>query len=391
MDDRGYTTATTSAPAIWDCVGVINQKWHVAGGYWQPQSSPMVHKDTDAYVLLAADGQNGVAVDSGFIYVNGAKLRLASAADNDVDDQVKILPGSAPNTWIIKFVGGNGGKCLDQPPTNTPGTTLRLWDCSGGANQNWVSQQSDVSTPRFSSRTSSAGSAWTMAASLRTALARRCASTRATRRSSLRHGPSPQIDHRHQLCRADAPIARNTRDCVRSTDALGGNGRRIMTVRTLGACLLVSLCLATSSCGSSHSGGSDGGTGGGGAANVAGHDGGSAGRGGSGGAGGSGGGFGGRGGSGGSSVGTGGGGASGTGGRAGASGTDAGIACQLDGGDCPTGYRCGCGGPGGRPACTCHKECTSDTECTGPGEMCGCSPSQPAPRICVNACFCLCG
>jgi hypothetical protein len=68
-----------------------------------------------------------------------------------------------------------------------------------------------------------------------------------------------------------------------------------------------------------------------------------------------------------------------------------GIACELDGGQCPAGYRCGCGGPGGLPMCTCHKECARDDECTGPNETCGCSPTQPTPRFCVNACFCLCG
>ena len=70
---------------------------------------------------------------------------------------------------------------------------------------------------------------------------------------------------------------------------------------------------------------------------------------------------------------------------------DAGIACELDGGQCPAGFRCGCGGPGGLPMCTCHKECTNDNDCAAPNPMCGCSPSQPAPRICVSACFCLCG
>ena len=65
------------------------------------------------------------------------------------------------------------------------------------------------------------------------------------------------------------------------------------------------------------------------------------------------------------------------------------IACTLDGGECPSGYRCGCGGPG-PGVCTCHKQCASDSECTGTGEMCGCSPTDPAPRICVNLCFCAC-
>ena len=69
---------------------------------------------------------------------------------------------------------------------------------------------------------------------------------------------------------------------------------------------------------------------------------------------------------------------------------DAGTPCELDGGECSAGYRCGCGGPGPRGICTCHKECTNDNECAS-NETCGCTPTDPAPRICVNACFCVCG
>lgn len=85
----------------------------------------------------------------------------------------------------------------------------------------------------------------------------------------------------------------------------------------------------------------------------------------------------------------------GGGGSSGAAGTGGGgaggaIACALDAGGCPAGYRCGCGGPGPAANCTCHKECSSDLECDAQNPMCGCLPTDPAPRICVNACFCTC-
>jgi hypothetical protein len=67
-----------------------------------------------------------------------------------------------------------------------------------------------------------------------------------------------------------------------------------------------------------------------------------------------------------------------------------GTACSPDAGQCPAGYRCACGGAGPIGMCTCHKECASSSECATPGETCGCTPSDPAPRICVNACFCTC-
>ncbi len=66
------------------------------------------------------------------------------------------------------------------------------------------------------------------------------------------------------------------------------------------------------------------------------------------------------------------------------------IPCTLDGGQCPSGSRCACGGAGPSLMCTCHKECSSDTECSAANPMCGCWSTDPAPRICVNACFCFC-
>src|SRR6266496_4141028 len=81
------------------------------------------------------------------------------------------------------------------------------------------------------------------------------------------------------------------------------------------------------------------------------------------------------------------------GGSAGDGGTTDGpapISCSLDAAQCPIGYRCACGGAGPVGTCTCHRECTSSSQCAAPGETCGCTPSEPAPRICVNDCFCSC-
>jgi len=64
--------------------------------------------------------------------------------------------------------------------------------------------------------------------------------------------------------------------------------------------------------------------------------------------------------------------------------------CTLMADDCPDGYTCACGGPGGLPQCQCHKDCTRDEDCGGSGYTCGCAPNAE-PRVCVNACFCLCG
>lgn len=138
MDDSG-TPSPGDSVRIWDCdANNVNQKWRVAGGFWRPTGiTPSIHS-VDAYVLLAGNGDGNVAVDNGNNYTNGAKLHLASAIDPNIDERVHILPGTSPNTWIIKFVGGNGNKCLDIPGGQTAnGTPAQIWDCNGGANQNW--------------------------------------------------------------------------------------------------------------------------------------------------------------------------------------------------------------------------------------------------------------
>src|SRR5262245_53195710 len=63
--------------------------------------------------------------------------------------------------------------------------------------------------------------------------------------------------------------------------------------------------------------------------------------------------------------------------------------CTIGGTECPTGYQCGCGGPG-VGVCECHKNCQSDAECSAPNAMCGCSANDTV-KICVSLCFCTCG
>jgi hypothetical protein len=84
-------------------------------------------------------------------------------------------------------------------------------------------------------------------------------------------------------------------------------------------------------------------------------------------------------------------GAAGNGGTTGAGGTGGGsvLACRLDMGDCPQGFTCACGGAGPVGMCTCHRNCTDNTQCIV-GETCGCPGAMTAARYCVNACFCSC-
>jgi len=84
-------------------------------------------------------------------------------------------------------------------------------------------------------------------------------------------------------------------------------------------------------------------------------------------------------------------GSAGAGGTTGSGGTGGGsvLACRLDMGDCPQGFTCACGGPGPVGMCTCHRNCTANTQCLV-GETCGCPGTTTAARYCVDACFCSC-
>jgi hypothetical protein len=129
-------------PWIWDCDpnnSNINQKWRMTGGWWRPYWQTLAAfggATTNAYTLLAANGSNNTALDSGGNYANGSKMTLASAVDNNRDNQMMILP-TGTNTYKIAFAG-NTNKCLDHPLSSADGTVMQVWDCNGGTNQNWM-------------------------------------------------------------------------------------------------------------------------------------------------------------------------------------------------------------------------------------------------------------
>ena len=51
-------------------------------------------------------------------------------------DKLIIVPGTAANTFKITFAG-NTSKCLEHPFTTANDAPTQVWDCTGGANQNW--------------------------------------------------------------------------------------------------------------------------------------------------------------------------------------------------------------------------------------------------------------
>ncbi|KND25703.1 ricin-type beta-trefoil lectin domain protein [Streptomyces acidiscabies] len=55
-------------------------------------------------------------------------------------DNLSLTPGSGGGGTTGRIVGVASGRCVDVPnQSQTPGTQVTLWDCNGGANQQWAS------------------------------------------------------------------------------------------------------------------------------------------------------------------------------------------------------------------------------------------------------------
>jgi hypothetical protein len=94
---------------IWDCLGYWNQRWTF------DSDGKIVN---DGHKCLTASGPgNGASV-----FITGCSDTLAQKWEY------------RPNGSIL----GLGGRCLDAPAfAKANGTLLQLWDCNGGANQQW--------------------------------------------------------------------------------------------------------------------------------------------------------------------------------------------------------------------------------------------------------------
>jgi len=112
LDVEGPNVANGTPVQIWDCVGVVNQKWTL----------------TPAGELV--DLHSGKCLD----------VRGPSSA-NGTPVQIWDCDGVANQQWIFgtdNTLQGYAGKCLTIPDGNTMnGTNVQIWDCTSEPHQKW--------------------------------------------------------------------------------------------------------------------------------------------------------------------------------------------------------------------------------------------------------------
>ncbi|MFD8496718.1 ricin-type beta-trefoil lectin domain protein [Amycolatopsis sp. NPDC059657] len=91
-------------------------------------------------ITAAIDGATaGTAND--FTWGTGQIGYATSQGQTAQFDNLSVTPGAGgPGGTTTTIVGAGSGRCLDVPgATQTDGTQVELWDCNGGANQQWTS------------------------------------------------------------------------------------------------------------------------------------------------------------------------------------------------------------------------------------------------------------
>jgi hypothetical protein len=163
VDDPGSATANFTQLQIWDCNGSNAQKWSAPGGAADPDIGSIITGPGGKCVDVAGDDVGGDqapaqlwdcqpwAADQHWTYTGNTLRTLGRCLDvtgagaaNGVKVELWDCDGGAAQQWVQ---GGNGsllnpasGRCLDDPSGSTAnGARLQIWDCNGSTAQNWSS------------------------------------------------------------------------------------------------------------------------------------------------------------------------------------------------------------------------------------------------------------
>ena len=115
-----------------------------SGGLTTPFSGPLPNgyspMKTDSSILLGTGGDNSVSGDGEFFEGAVTAGYPSDATENAVQaNLVAAGYGAAAGGSGSTIVGGQSGRCLDDPNSSTTnGTQMQIWDCSGQSNQRWT-------------------------------------------------------------------------------------------------------------------------------------------------------------------------------------------------------------------------------------------------------------
>jgi non-reducing end alpha-L-arabinofuranosidase len=92
-------------------------------------------------ILLGTGGDNSVSGEGEFFEGAVTSGYPSDATENAVQANLVAAGYGAGGTTAsgVELVGGQSGRCLDDPnSTTTNGTQMQIWDCSGASNQRWT-------------------------------------------------------------------------------------------------------------------------------------------------------------------------------------------------------------------------------------------------------------
>ena len=92
-------------------------------------------------ILLGTGGDNSVSGEGEFFEGAVTAGYPSDATENAVQANLVAAGygGGGTTTGGVQIVGGQSGRCLDDPSSSTTnGTQMQIWDCSGQSNQRWT-------------------------------------------------------------------------------------------------------------------------------------------------------------------------------------------------------------------------------------------------------------
>ncbi|SHN30185.1 ricin-type beta-trefoil lectin domain protein [Actinacidiphila paucisporea] len=104
---------------------------------------PVAGSSTTGFVFMGDRWNSGNLGDSRYIWepltVSGTTASITCRTSWTVDTQTGVVGGSGGGGSATALRGTASGRCLDVPNQATAdGTRLDIWDCNGGANQQWT-------------------------------------------------------------------------------------------------------------------------------------------------------------------------------------------------------------------------------------------------------------
>ncbi|AEK45067.1 hypothetical protein RAM_32970 [Amycolatopsis mediterranei S699] len=123
------TNGTVSTLAHGTVAALGTNRWHTLALTF---SGSTITAEVDGATVGSANDSTWGAGQVGYATSQGETAQF---------DNLSITPGSGGNGGTTSTVVGAGsGRCLDVPnASQTAGTQVELWDCNGGANQQWTS------------------------------------------------------------------------------------------------------------------------------------------------------------------------------------------------------------------------------------------------------------